>query len=555
MDELLNQVDKEMPVPSASSQRDPSSSQNTSRNCEEVTDSNLGGNASPEKKAAEQTAFQKKKIEVCLEMDEKNIASNDGRSLFDAIKSITVEIDKQQGKMMLVLGEEGYVNLGLPLQCVPEGSCFEIKFVQSEGHKSECLRQYDHRDGECIKSYVFATAKTTKTVVKCPTLRCKLCVYALDEDGKWHLIENGTNVLENNLPGDDLDDRCFQVEVYGSTSASAASQSSELEQRERFVLEREVLNLYYSFTNEDQVIKKILNQEKKEKGKEISTLLNGHKKNFEQLCQEPTPIEVHKLLGHLHKSVGYISWKSNGISQGATCFVLRDNYILTCCHIVNLIVGVGIEPDMWAKEISNRAQVTFLDGDSDSDSDKKWSIDSWFEVFDKTLNYAVLRLKESDIPIPEGLLDHFSSPPSKGPLYIIGHLGEQKKVSVLCYMIPQPHQEQKSQGHVQATGKKGLAADTHEMNRIHMFTPRSFQEVDSKDILSSRYSGSPIFNEDLKLVAIAAACFSHESRKKHYIIEFGSFLEVILNNISQQHKTKNKSLTVGQENIKTAHEE
>ncbi|XP_043828030.1 serine protease FAM111A-like [Dromiciops gliroides] len=364
--------------------------------------------------------------------------------------------------MMLVHGkmgrENGYVNLGMPLKCVPKDSHFEISFTQSKRHKkhgTEQLRQYDHKGGECIKFYVFAIGKEAKIIVKCPDLRreqYKLCVYAfkgesiedaLNRDGRfltfpeeWNVIETVHYHLQKTFLVDDLEGREFQVEKHRRVSPrGAASQSCELEQTESDML-KQILDKYPSLRREGEKIRKKFNQEKKEKNiSRMSTLFKTHRKNLEQLTQDSVPVEVHKLLGHLSDSVGYMFLKNNGISQGVTCFLLRDHYILTCCHMINLLVGINVESTMWAEAISKQAWVTFADKDIDSDSVKKWSIDPEFGVFNKDLDYAMLRLKKNDIPLPKGLQNKCTSPPLNGLLYIIGYPDKQRKQAAFAIDI------------------------------------------------------------------------------------------------------------------------
>lgn len=122
-------------------------------------------------------------------------------------------------KNIFVYGQEaikGYINLGMPLKCLPKGSKLELSAVKRKGSQKkydQILRHYENPSIECILFHVMAIGRTTKRIVNNMALHQKsstLCIYALKgetvrealcKDGRfrsdldefeWKLIENHT---------------------------------------------------------------------------------------------------------------------------------------------------------------------------------------------------------------------------------------------------------------------------------------------------------------------------------------------------------------------------
>ncbi|XP_029770787.1 protein FAM111B [Suricata suricatta] len=87
-------------------------------------------------------------------------------------------------KPILAYEEEkikGYVNLGMPLKCLPTGSHFKITFGPNQ-EGDQMLRQCENPYMECVLFHIVAVGKTTKKIVKINQLHERgttLCVYAL----------------------------------------------------------------------------------------------------------------------------------------------------------------------------------------------------------------------------------------------------------------------------------------------------------------------------------------------------------------------------------------
>ncbi|XP_036916352.1 serine protease FAM111A isoform X2 [Sturnira hondurensis] len=498
----------------------------------------------------------------------------------DTVKAVKEERATQQGKEMLVQGMEGiegYLNLGMPLSCLPANCHLVITFAPNKSEQSEENQIFGQRDKastDCVKFFINPIGKRRKRIVKRGELHkegVKLCVYAFKgetikeavcKDGRflsfletddWKLILNLDSIVENTQCVDELDGKLFQVEVEKRRASRAAAtqscgvvttqncdltttQNSELEERNAVVLKGEIVAQYPSVNREIEKIREWFKKTiKKRQGKKLYL---AHKTYFGKLTKNATPVKMIKLLSRLSDSVGYLFWDNNGIRGSATCFVFRGLFIFTCRHVIHDIVGKGIEPSAWADVIGRCVRVTFGYEDSQARGDY-FFVKSWFEISDETLDYAVLELKENGQPVPLGLYNGIGPVPLNGLIYIIGHPDGEAKSSDACAVIPRGQRAQKYREHLSAQGFN------EHMQFIHMFTQRSFQEMAPRhDMITydtSFYfgsSGSPIFDSNGSLVAVHSAGF-HNFYQPGFssVIEFGPTMESILHDIKQKHRT------------------
>ncbi|KAF6103271.1 family with sequence similarity 111 member A [Phyllostomus discolor] len=520
----------------------------------------------------------------------------------DTVKVVKKERETQQGKEMLVQGTEGiegYLNLGMPLSCLPQNCHLGITFAQNkskQNEKNQISGRHDKPSTDCVKFFIHAIGKTRKRIVKYRKLHkegVKLCVYAFKgetikeavcKDGRflsflenddWKLILNLDSVVENTQCVDDLEGKLFQVEVekrrssraaatqsrdlattenYGVVTAESrdlaatqncdltAFQNSELEERNMSVVTGEIVAQYPSLKREIGKIRECF--QKKIFKRQGKKLYLAHKTKFGKLTKNATPVEMLKCLSRLSDSVGYLSWDNNGIRGCATCFVFRGLFIFTCRHVIQDIVGKGIEPSKWADIIGQCVRVTFGYEHSQETGDY-FFVKPWFQISDETLDYAVLELKENGQPVPLGLYNGKCPVPLSGLIYIIGHPDGEAKSADACAVIPQAQRAQKFQEYLQAQSfNEHMQGFYEHMQFIHMFTQRSFQEMaPRRDVITydtSFYfgsSGSPIFDSKGLLVAMHSAGFYNNYQPGYSsIIEFGPTMESILCDIKQNHK-------------------
>lgn len=538
----------------------------------------------------DQATSQNKVIHVTLGVHRRKhkqmkyrVAHNEQGSLFEALNTLEAvkeEREAQKGKEMLVCGTEGiegYLNLGMPLSCFPETCHLLITFAQSKSQQNEenqIFGRHEKASTDCVKFFIHAIGKNKKKIVKCGQLHkdgCKLCVYAfkgetisdaLCKDGRfilllknrdWKLIEKLDSIVESKQPVDDLEGKLFQVEVEGRVSSRAATaQDSELERRNSCVLNEEIVHQYPSLIRESEKIRENFEKEMNKK-KTKTSLFKCHQTNFGKLTKNSTPVKMHKLLSKLSDSVGYLSWNNNGNTGSATCFLFRGLFIFTCRHVINDVVGKGIEPSKWANIIGQCVRVTFAYEDSYEKEENCFFIEPWFEISDAILDYAVLQLKENGQQVPLGLYNGIGPVPYNGLIYIIGHPSGELKSTDACAVIPQGQRLEKCQEHIQARKAEGF----RDMQYIHMHTQSSFQEIIHRpDVITydtTFYfgsSGSPVFDSKGSLVAIHSAGFAYEYQKRHSsIIEFGSTMESIIGNIKQNHRKWYEEVCITQQDV------
>lgn len=142
-------------------------------------------------------------------------------SALRANENVLKRIENCVNENIFVYGQEaieGYINLGMPLKCLPEGSKLEISIGQRKKNQKEggrILRHYENPSIECVLFHIVAIGKSIKMIVNDLALHEKastLCIYALEgetlrdslcKDGRfrsdldefeWKLIENHTNI-------------------------------------------------------------------------------------------------------------------------------------------------------------------------------------------------------------------------------------------------------------------------------------------------------------------------------------------------------------------------
>ncbi|XP_051049955.1 serine protease FAM111A-like isoform X2 [Phodopus roborovskii] len=242
------------------------------------------------------------------------ITDEETASLYTAMNTLDPvkrEIERQRGKEMLVCGIkgiEGYINLGMPLRCFPEGSHVLITFSKTESEEKENNYRFDYSPAECVIFYIHAVGNREQRILRGRELHqegTKLCVYGfkgetikatLRKDGRfdsfvehahWKLINHDT-IIENTQPVDVLQGKLFQIDVERKESpwVATATQQSEVEGR-NFELKGYIANLYPTLKREREKLRAYIKEES-EKRKETS-LFKAHRENFRKVTQISTP--------------------------------------------------------------------------------------------------------------------------------------------------------------------------------------------------------------------------------------------------------------------------
>ncbi|KAM4848038.1 serine protease FAM111A-like [Urocitellus parryii] len=446
---------------------------------------------------------------------------------------------------------ECFLNMGMPLSCFPENSHVVITFSKSKSKQKEdgqVFGRLNQESTDVVKFYIHAIGKTRKRIVKRGELDKegnKLCVYGFKgetikdtmcKDGRflpfletdnWKLIGNLDSILENSQLIDELEGKLFQVEAdQVMNPKAAAAQNNEVEERNTRVLKEYIVEEYPCLKSESEKIRENLKEKMKKRQKNTS-LFKLYKTNFGKRTKNSTPVKVIKQLSYLSDSVGFIFWNNNRNEVCATCFVFKGLFIFTCNkrHVINHMVGEGIEPSQWADIISQCVMVKFDYEDTPVTKDNCFLDEPWFEISDTTLDYAVLKLKENGQEVPAGLYNGLGPIPSSGLIYIIGYPDGEKKHTDACVVIPQGNREEKCKEKIQMR----TAAGYSESEFTHMYTQRSSQEmleipdvITFDTIIFSGSSGFPVFDSEGSLVAMHAASTTCPlPNEVAHIIEFG----------------------------------
>lgn len=302
-----------------------------------------------------------------------------------------------------------------------------------------------------------------------------------------------------------------------------------------------IIQQYPNFSKYALHMKKFFREEQRKNKLSPAQQFNMYEKYFAKATKNSTTVATYELRTQRSESVGYICWDNNGKKGGATCFVFNNGYIFTCLHVVHLMVREGTDPRDWPDTISKCAKVTFTYKKFHPVPEEWFFIEPWFEVSDKGLDYAILKLRANGNALPPGLFKQISSLPSSGSLYLIGHPESNVKEIDECAVITLMDRIKRNLDHVRNSGHHAFS----------MFTPRSFPPVAWRgDALSydtcfsSGSSGSPVFNASHQVVAIHSMGHFYEREGKEYaFIEYGYSMESILCDVKQKNEAFHKLLT------------
>lgn len=160
-------------------------------------------------------------------------------SVLSAHDYFSERMKKHVNKNIIVYEEEiikAYINLGMPLRCLPSGSHLKITFGQRTSNQKDdqLLRPCENPDTECILFQVVAIRKTIKKIVVIKELHERgttLCVYALKgetikealcNDGRflsdldtleWTVIEGHNKIYGKQSMVDEVSGKVLQLDI------------------------------------------------------------------------------------------------------------------------------------------------------------------------------------------------------------------------------------------------------------------------------------------------------------------------------------------------------
>ncbi|XP_055280164.1 serine protease FAM111B isoform X3 [Moschus berezovskii] len=165
-------------------------------------------------------------------------------SVLSARDHFTERMEKHVNENIIVYEEktiQGYVNLGMPLRCLPSGSHLKITFGHRRNNQEDdqVLRPCKNPDTECILFHVVAVGKNLKKILEIKELHERgttLCIYALKgetikealcNDGRfrsdldtfeWRVIEGHNKIHGKQSMVDEVSGKVLELDIFKKPS-------------------------------------------------------------------------------------------------------------------------------------------------------------------------------------------------------------------------------------------------------------------------------------------------------------------------------------------------
>ncbi|XP_069088973.1 serine-rich adhesin for platelets-like isoform X2 [Pleurodeles waltl] len=516
---------------------------------------------------------------------------------------------------------EAMVNPNMPCGLIPQDELVTITFIKGEERKEDAVSRSDVKLF-CVEPKGETENGGHRIILECECLRTKnvrlaVCGHphqdlrnALTDDGRFkkdvlqntfylrptkgsgefeptshvrHLKKVPYKLIVTNDPSDSFSKVKGEFPAKDSigpekaqkTEAGtehAASRNVPMLRTDRTVpyFEKALLEWYPRWINEGQWLEKALKADSKATDKS-SHYFKVFREQFGKEINNSTPIAVHEMLAELGRSVGYVTWP--GIPSkhpSATCFVLKDEYIITNHHVIQQIVGVGnTQEGMWSQMIRERASIHFVHThDVPHDKDHGWfSVKSLTKCHDSSLDYAILQLEKKE-KIPPGLATKIPKNIPNDLIYIIGHPDGGTKATDTCKIITYPDDVFKMR--LQEGAKllchpancvgvfpQGDYDCLHLMNRRYCETAgKDFPELLQEDKLAYDTSffwgssGSPVFTSMGGLIALHTCGYIGKFQwKPKHILEFGTCMTAIRSHVEETDKELYEKLFHQESNV------
>lgn len=242
--------------------------------------------------------------------------------------------------------------------------------------------------------------------------------------------------------------------------------------------------------------------------------------------------EVKKVKRLIELSASVCQVRIEGNAKG-TGFLLFDKFILTNAHVVEQIY----EP--ITNTLQQSVTVTFDFEDLDERTQQipvQSEVLAYGKVNSGNLDFALLELSSGpDITLPSSLLDTFSSPFPEGGICIISHPEGGVKKTDPCFIIQYGDRKQAVEKHVTENEEFFYVINNRYLEnwdiKTHLLTDT--EKITYDTCFFHGASGSPVFNEYCKLIAMHTAGYSYQGKrgKTQSVIEYAIPLSGILEKI------------------------
>ncbi|XP_067865540.1 serine protease FAM111A-like [Heterodontus francisci] len=503
--------------------------------------------------------------------------------LFALNSSCDFEEKVKSDNTILAYGEgplKGLVNLDILCRYLPPHSHFRLLFLRTQsrdGGERRVPALYPRN--KChVLFYVEPSGRTgvntTQRIVLADRIaqgQTKLCILgfegetireALVNDGRFDpKIEDDTHkLLEkvdpprkiqfNNIV-DALHGRSFQIEMSGpkkktcddgrSPKPKASKSAESAAQMSRRDLDgkaceggRNLLPKWHVEARRASVMKF------KQSVSRNADLANVSERQYlNRLHQEAlssVPARVFRCITDRLSSVGCIAWKSSTVQGSGTCFILKDRYIVTCYHVVEMITE-NAAFENWPALIRDCVEV-FFGYEEEGQKGQPLKLAAWLEIYDQVLDYAILELESP--PGALGLMEFCAATPETGTLYITGHPDGDKKKICPCSVVTGDQAAGYAPQHLENFRSEITREDAESyVYDTVLIASQAFNRLKHSNVIAYKTdfhhgaAGSPIFNSEGSVVALHCGGETYRKNKdpEKFYIELGRPIMLILRNI------------------------
>ncbi|XP_041934356.1 serine protease FAM111A-like [Alosa sapidissima] len=256
------------------------------------------------------------------------------------------------------------------------------------------------------------------------------------------------------------------------------------------------------------------------------------REEFSKETQGFSEIKTLKMLMERSASICQVYYNNQALGTG---FLLFGRFILTNAHVIT---------DQNKENLLNNLSVSFSFEDFSPENKKHFALKRRPIAFEykstqqHNVDFALLELKKSPEALPPPLLQHYSAPPVRGGVCVIGHPDSGVKKMDTCLIIERENQLKAAEKHAAEN------SDFFQVIKDTYFNRK--QELDGSQIeYNSCFfygaSGSPVFDEHCNVIGIHTGGYVYKRTKPiGSILEYGLPLLPVLVSILRQTKDKHE---------------